>query len=220
MFEQTENENSITTSFKNVQTFYEQISKLILEMDQQFANNGFQPNLNNPNAICRWRSDRVSEFGGWLVDGIGRPYYFVEDGEQNHKQIVINIVFHNEMAPVISYGLFTYDGNVVDKKFGIGEHWLLYWPFMLGRDWNLKKENKYLICSNPTTDKSSINFRGLRENLFATLRLLNICNSESLQELVINPSIELFQNNNINIDDTKSNNHISCKDYLEIFPYR
>ena len=93
MVEQSSDEKAIHVAFENITQLYGQISKLLNEIDKQFKEENFYPNLNNPNAICRWRSDLITEIYGWRVSGIARPYCLAtesEEAEINNKQIVIN----------------------------------------------------------------------------------------------------------------------------------
>jgi hypothetical protein len=219
MFEQTADESAIHSSFSNIINLYEQVSKLLDEMDKQFKDNNFYPNLNNPNAICRWRSDLIENINGWQVGGMVRPYVFVQDeeNEENNKQIVVNINMRYKV-PNISFGVLTYNTAITNSKFGIGDHWLMYWPFQThnNKDFNFSIENQYLIRSEPTNDKFSKTYKQFVDNSFTSVRLFSIDSAESLNRLVISPSIELFTNGVINIDTLDSSEYISSSDYFEL----
>ncbi|WP_292471373.1 hypothetical protein [Methanolobus sp.] len=219
MFEQTSDESAIHTSFSNIANLYEQVSKLLGEIDKQFKDKNFYPNLNNPNAICRWRSDLIENINGWQVGSIVRPYVFAheEENDEIKKQVVIHISMKSKI-PIISFGIFTYNNDITNLRIGIGDHWLMYWPFQThnNKDFNFNIENEYFINSEPINDKVSNNYKQFAANSFTSIRLFRVNSAESLNRLVISPSIELFTNGVINIENLDSSEYIASSDYFEL----
>lgn len=218
MFNQTPDENAIDIAISNITQLYDQISKIINEMDVQLKVDSLYPNLNNPNSICRWRTDSITNISGWQVLDIVRPYCSIsesEDVEKNSKQIVIHIHMAGKI-PYLSFGLFTYEKSITDRNFGVGDHWLMYFPFTQNKNFDLRAADKYLILSKVTNDKSSRSYNGIIDNTFATIRLLNINNSETLNKIVIQPALELFNNGIFTIDSSISDSFITSEDYFTL----
>lgn len=221
MINPTADEKTIHRTFENIHLLYEQISRILIEMDSLFEQNSFYPHLNNQNAICRWRSDLISETYGWMVGGIVRSYYYgdTENDENNNKQIVINInLIGKTSIPLVSFGVLTYSNKITDNKFGIGDHWKGYWPFIPreNKDFEFNSENEWLINSRPITDKATQRYNGLRSNLFGTLRLFDIKDNDSLRDLVVIPSIRLFNLGAEEMETLDLSKCITTSDYLDL----
>lgn len=220
MIDQKPNEKCVYIAFNNIAKLYEQISKLLNEIDKQFKEKNFYPNLNNPNAICRWRSDLITGINGWGVSTIVRPYCLAnenKDAEDNKKQIVLNIDMRSKI-PHLSFGLFTYNSEITNRNFGIGDSYLMDESFYkrYDKDFEFIIENEYFIRSKANTDKASKKYLDFKDNLFTTVRLLDIDSSETLNRLVISPSIELFKKGVKTIDLSNSSHYICSKDYFEL----
>jgi len=219
MLENNIDEKTIHVSFKNITKLYDQVSKMLYEMDRQFGKEKFFPNQNNQNAICRWRSDQISEIYGWRVGDIARSYYFSaeEENTEDNKQIVININMSSEI-PHLTFGIYTYDRNISNYRFGIGDHWYMYWPLYQhnNKDFVFDVENEYMLQSRPANEKASKRYLDLINSKFISVRLFEIKDKESLNSLVVLPAAKLFKGEELEIESLNNSRYISSKDYLKL----
>lgn len=179
--------NSVSTNIQNafevVRKTYQNIEKLLAELDRQGNELGFEPVL--PQFI-RWKSDR--EYNGWLINSFFKLYQKQEatpcDTENGWKDdVVYAIEISLEGEPVLNVCKYSFVNMESVPKASVSDHWKFYWPlYDEGNFSDITLENGK-TKSVPIDEKVSEKYLGLQDVVWKEIDLISIT-SFNIKEVV------------------------------------
>lgn len=185
--------SNIGNAVKVLQQTYENINRLLNEMDTVGSKEGF---ISITPKFLRWKSD--AEPSGWFIRNFIKLYQRKEDpdldNESGYKDGPIYGVEVNleEDEPQIYLGKFIFemDPDVWRRLPAVSEHWRYYNP-TVREDYMKITQVDNLTIAVPLNEKSSKSYNGIQEVRYTGFNLVSLDSREKVKTMIFDELMKL-----------------------------
>lgn len=177
--------DNIKNAFTVVSKTYENVNKLMNEMDALSSECGYEPIL--PNKFLRWKSD--IDYNGWFMKSFIKLYQYKDakkcsggSGLKNDYIYVVEISLENDAIIYISR--YTYeDIDSWQFSFSVSDHWGFYYP-VNSENGFIEEELEERYCkSRPESDRIKEKYWNLVEVIYKCENLVDV-NGDNIKEYI------------------------------------
>ncbi|MCQ5365971.1 hypothetical protein NOW01_13325 [Anoxybacillus salavatliensis] len=166
---------NIKNAFEVVRKTYENVDKLLAELDRQSVECGFVPVIPQ---FLRWKSDR--EYGGWFIQSFIKLYQRDSappcqsgNGLKNDPIYGLELSFKEEPRMILCKYVYPALEHW-DKPPSVSEHWLFYWPLYDGDNFTETQLGNKISKRTPESQKISEKYGKIQEIILKEVDLLSV----------------------------------------------